>query len=400
MSLLESIRVGRPLRNAGGIAHDSSAPHLTDTLALTAEYDARVLQANIERWGDVLHAAGLTPRTLLVPLTRAHAALLLRAYEALDRAESAEAVRTAAAAYTASGRTSLPLVPEEAALLAELGPPIQHAIDALADAEDGCFVKLSSRSPKDAAVRSGVFAAHYGWACREHPDALDDARRLWIVCEAEGAALRFADAAAVVRALVLSERVWQDMTLALKHPDEWEQNVVLRKWEAVPIDMEFRTFVANGRITAISQYAYQLCSPRLTDSAQLALAVAAIRAAYESLWPLLVQQGYTDCVLDFGVVPPKEADGAWGASLIEVNPFEETTDGALFSWTRERPLIEGRAEGVAYPVVRVTERARTGALAMVPRAWKDVMARVERELADAGGEGSRLFPRQSFSSST
>ncbi|KAJ7488124.1 hypothetical protein FB451DRAFT_1391073 [Mycena latifolia] len=192
MSLLENIRIGRPLRNTGSIAHDSSAPHLADTLALIAEYDACVLQANIERWGDVLHAAGLTPRTLLVPLARAHAALLLPAYEALERTESAEAMRAAAAAYTASARTSLPLVPE-AALLAELGP--------------GCFAKLSSRSPKDAAVRSGVFAAHYARALREHPGAVDDARCLWIMCEAERAALRFADAPAVVRTLVLSERV-------------------------------------------------------------------------------------------------------------------------------------------------------------------------------------------------
>jgi hypothetical protein len=27
------------------------------------------------------------------------------------------------------------------------------------------------------------------------------------------------------------------MTLAMRHPETWEQNVILRKWEPVPIDM-------------------------------------------------------------------------------------------------------------------------------------------------------------------
>ncbi|KAJ7691027.1 hypothetical protein B0H17DRAFT_1063918 [Mycena rosella] len=376
MALLESIRAARPLRKAGGILHDASAPSLVETLQITREYDARVLQANIERWGGAL--VGLTPRTLLVPLTQAHAVLLLRAYESLEHA--AEVVGAAAAGYTASGRTSAALVPEEAALLEGLGPQIQRAIDALSTGEGGCFVKLSSRSPKDAAARSGVFDRHYVQAVHAERE-LDDERRLWILCEAEGAALRFADAAAVVRALVLSERVWQDMTLALRHPESWEQNIVLRKWEAVPVDMEFRTFVSGGRITGISQYAYQLCSPRLNDGAQLTLAIAAIRNVFDTLWPILVNQEFSACVLDFGVISPMDGEGKWGATLIEINPFEETTDGALFSWTRERDVIEGKMEGVEYPVVRITERKRTGALAMVPRGWKEVMARVEKQLS-------------------
>jgi hypothetical protein len=138
-------------------------------------------------------------------------------------------------------------------------------------------------------------------------------------------------------------------------------------------------------MTAISQYAYQLCSPRLTDPAQLALAISAMHDLHDkSLRPLLAAQGFTDCVLDFGVLPAAGDGAPWKATLIELNPFEETTDGALFSWDRERGVIEGTAEGVEYPVVRVTERKRTGALAMVPRRWKEIMARVERELSAAG----------------
>ncbi|KAJ7624303.1 hypothetical protein DFH06DRAFT_755171 [Mycena polygramma] len=382
MSLLDSIRAGRSLKKVG-IAHDASAPSLAGTLEITEKYDALVLQANIENWGAAL--AAFTPQTILVPLSFVQGSLLLRAYEKLETADAAEAVGIAAAQYVASGATSGPLIPEEARLLEELGGPIQRAIDELAGQEKGCFMKLSSRSPKDAAARSGVFEAYYTRSVREElrqgQGKMDEERKLWLLCESEGAALRFTDAASVIRALVLSERVWQDMTLAMRHPDTWDQNVILRKWEPVPIDMEFRTFVSNNRMTAISQYAYQLFSPRLNDPAQLQLALSAIRILFDSLWPILAKEGFTDCVLDFGVIPPAEDEsGAWGAILIEINPFEETTDGALFGWNRERNLIEGKGmSGVnsEAPVVRITEARRTGALAMVPKGWKEVIAKVE-----------------------
>ncbi|KAJ6503878.1 hypothetical protein C8R45DRAFT_973989 [Mycena sanguinolenta] len=376
MSLLEGIRAGRQLRKVS-IQHDTSAPSLVDSVKLTDEYDALVLQANIENWGSAL--AAFTPRTILVPITLTQGSLLLRAYEKL---EHSDAVAAAAEDYLVSRTTSSPFIPEEAALLEELGAQIQQGIDELGnhDGDPGCFMKLSSRSPKDAAARSGVFEAYYARAVRDDSGklrVLDDQEKLRILCESEGAALRFKDAASVIRALVLSERVWQDMTLAMRHPETWKQNVILRKWEPVPIDMEFRTFVAQGRLTAVSQYAYQLYSSRLNDAAQLRLALTTIEELYRDLWPILSKEAFNNCVLDFGVIPPSEDGGFWRAILIEINPFEETTDGALFSWTRERAILEGKAGEVEYPVVRITEGRRTGALAMIPKGWKEVMVKVE-----------------------
>lgn len=148
-----------------------------------------------------------------------------------------------------------------------------------------------------------------------------------------------------------------------------------------PNMQEFRTFVSSGRMTAISQYAYQLYSLRLNDAAQLDLATTAIRDLYDSLWPILAKQGFANCVLDFGVIPPVEGRASWRAILIEINPFEETTDGGLFSWNRERDVIEGKTDGLDYPVVRITEAKRTGALAMVPKGWKEVTLKVEGALS-------------------
>ncbi|KAK6992679.1 cell division cycle protein 123-like protein [Favolaschia claudopus] len=370
MSLLESIRAGRQLRNVGGIQNDSSAPKTVDTLKLSDEYDSLVLQANIENWGSALAEAGFTPKTVMVPLSLDQGRLLLKAYEELDKDAKKTVVDNARKEYLTTGLTSSPLLPGEARLLGELGPGVQRAIDELSEKEDdgkgegGCFVKLSSRSPKDAAARSGVFESYYARELRrirEGGEDLDEQRKLWILCQAEGAALRFRDAASVVRALVLSERVWQDMTLALRHPENWQQNVILRKWEPVPIDM-----VAH--------------SPRLNDPAQRESAVSAMKDLFAKLWPILSEIFSGKCVLDFGVIPPSSTsklDTPWRAILIEVNPFEETTDGALFSWTKERDILEGKKEGLEYSVVRVTETKRGGALAMVPKGWKEVVEKVE-----------------------
>jgi hypothetical protein len=96
--------------------------------------------------------------------------------------------------------------------------------------------------------------------------------------------------------------------------------------------------------------------------------------------------------IDVGVrVVGGEEDGEGGENpnspihlrpkVIEINPFLPTTDGALFSWETERD-IRGtrRGDGVVYPVLRVNEKVRSGALVMVPKGWKDVMEVVDREV--------------------
>ena len=49
--------------------------------------------------------------------------------------------------------------------------------------------------------------------------------------------------------------------------------------------------------------------------------------------------------------------------VIELNPFLNTTDGALFSWEHERTSILENTEQFTF---RITEKARTGARAMLP----------------------------------
>lgn len=237
---------------------NSKSRLFTDTFEITERYDKAVIQANIENWSDLIK--DFTPRTLLVPISLDDARILLQGYEDLEKRP--EDVAAAAAAYVTTGNLSASLNEEEDSLLKSLSTDIQSAILELAsvDQMQGCFVKLSSRSPKDSAARSGLLERYYR---AMYFKGMDENTKIKTLCEIEGRSLRFKDARAVVRALILSERVWQvdslsnfiaqeftalqDLTLAFRHPDDWQMNIVFREWQSVPIDMvNFPTVLQRG----------------------------------------------------------------------------------------------------------------------------------------------------------
>ena len=185
------------------IERDGSAPRLLGDLDdINDSYSTAVLHCNIENWLPILGPPGLTFESLLVPLAAGDVRNLMRAYEdaegstpGLDAIHSKE-----------------PLSQYEAALRASLLGPLQHALDQLG-AIDGaaCIVKTSSRSPKDAAVRTGLLERILRQILTSSPNkaALTRDDMLRAIYEAEVAALRFSHAENVLRALIFSERVWQ-----------------------------------------------------------------------------------------------------------------------------------------------------------------------------------------------
>merc|ERR1719469_967539 len=101
--------------------------------------------------------------------------------------------------------------------------------------------------------------------------------------------------------------------------------------------MEFRCFISNGRLTAVSQYRHLVCFPRLL--ALRSIITAGLKAfVHTTLQPRLAGIFPRDqCVVDVAVelenadasnVMSETADGVslkrWWC--IEANPFFETTD--------------------------------------------------------------------------
>jgi len=53
------------------------------------------------------------------------------------------------------------------------------------------------------------------------------------------------------------------MLLAIQVSNRFRENFVIRKFVEIDVDMEFRGFVYNGKLTALAQYNYLIHSERL-----------------------------------------------------------------------------------------------------------------------------------------
>lgn len=134
-----------------------------------------------------------------------------------------------------------------------------------------------------------------------------------------------------------------------------------------------------GRLTAISQYAYRLFSPSLV-SARDAVRNTIIAYFDHQLRNALTNGGFDTCIVDVALLI--ESQNRWRPRTIEINPFLPTTDAAMFSWERERDLLEGKMmlEGDSvYPIMRVCERVQRG-LSALPKSWKEVVMHVRQDL--------------------
>lgn len=77
--------------------------------------------------------------------------------------------------------------------------------------------------------------------------------------------LKFKNAEDILDNFCQSERIFQDMRLAKEHLSRFEQHFVVRKWIDIDVDMEFRGFVSNGKLNALSQYNHLAFFPRLLE---------------------------------------------------------------------------------------------------------------------------------------
>ena len=146
-----------------------------------------------------------------------------------------------------------------------------------------------------------------------------------------------------MRMLCQSERVEQDMRLALevyREQGHWNESLAIREWVTIDISQEWRCFVHEGRVTAVSQYNYLPRFPALLEHREYleALIPAFIHNEVLPRLPEMLQSVVVDVALTGDVwSDPK----CW---VIELNPFLASTDPALFSWAQERAILEGQRE--------------------------------------------------------
>lgn len=116
--------------------------------------------------------------------------------------------------------------------------------------------------------------------------------------------------------------------------------VVAREWDdEVRLEREFRTFVVDGKLTAISQYDDQLAYPFVIANQEKIVAVIVDCLARAELQIKIISANF-GVVVDFLVVPDFGDGSAWQARIIELNPFGHMTGASLFTWTGDRRLLQ------------------------------------------------------------
>eukprot|EP01094_Clydonella_sp_ATCC50884_P018085 TRINITY_DN3287_c0_g1_i1.p1 TRINITY_DN3287_c0_g1~~TRINITY_DN3287_c0_g1_i1.p1 ORF type:complete len:702 (-),score=295.00 TRINITY_DN3287_c0_g1_i1:1173-3278(-) len=223
--------------------------------------------------------------------------------------------------------------PEDEAALKALAQEIDAAIASFASKK--AFIKLNTRSPKDVPVYAFKDPEVIG-AVDSALDALpEDASPSEVVSSfvvATNRCLLVEGGAAAVRLLVRSDRIYEDLGVVTDFGREhFSAHVVVREWDEEMVahpEMEFRCFVGNGTLNAITQY-FSFCHyPQLeARKPQLQQTIAEFHASVGERIP------HSSYVVDYFV----RQDGS--VLVIELNPFHNGAGAGLFSWRDDRELF-------------------------------------------------------------
>lgn len=320
------------------------------------EYERSVLEVNTENWLDILR--DLTFPTILCPLYIEEAFMFINIYERLYANKEPEIICNTDWKFTLSV--------EENACVDNLLQRLQTSMDPFTN-KGYAFVKTSSRSAKDAPLVQNKFRELYRNELDLYTSSDKCMENVQITCLLKAAfiALRVKTAAEVVDMFMRSERIYQDMLLAaVNQREKYNEHFVIRQFVNIDVDMEFRGFVWDFELVALSQYNYAIYSERLAkDKDKYGHMVKTY--FHEFVKPTLQSSMFPkNSIVDFAICD--DGDKLW---VIEVNPFLETTDGALFSWQHERHILEG-SDGFVF---RVTEKPRPGAKTILPQSIRGLM---------------------------
>lgn len=204
-------------------------------------------------------------------------------------------------------------------------------------------MKLSSRSPKDVTTKGDKFAAIYSSLLDQRrsdnpsvsAEEADKNARLGLLYRASTEAMRVHSAAEGIALLLKSRRIYWDLTyflalnddgLGAADKDEERDNVdvsdlaiVVRPWENIALQNEFRGFVHGGRFTALSQYFTQLHFPELVErKSELEQRIVAFWHRVKHAFA-----AYDKYVIDFAIVDDDQ--GNEKMVVLELNPFNIST---------------------------------------------------------------------------
>jgi len=246
------------------------------------------------------------------------------------------------------------LTPEDCSLIRGFQPKLEEAIHSVSTSSPSrkVFVRLSNRSPKDG-TRPGVDVESLINQELKKLNAQDANAKMIAICRASRKLIAVQNALQALELILSSERVFRDLLLALdcrkleeqeeKSESSWSTQLCIRAWnDKVRDELEFRCFVYQNRLTAISQYNHYC----LLDFG--ALNEDVIRARVVAFWSrvkhLISAQDY---IMDVAFVDPSAMESRTHVDdkgptevLIELNPYKTTTGGSMYCWKLDNKILK------------------------------------------------------------
>lgn len=192
------------------------------------------------------------------------------------------------------------------------------------------FVRLSSRSPKDAIYHLEEFPGLYKQKLQELENQEDLFSKLHAFYKASTGVMSVSSGVKATELMRKSSRIQGDLKVCLDAGET--MNLVIREFVQFPVKNELRGFVHNGVFTALTQYnnlAFfpdHLGTKNVVEQKVKELMEQFIRAMKDVLKSFIV-----DIVLD-------NQGKAW---VVEVNPFGELAGSCLFGWSKDREVLMG-----------------------------------------------------------
>ena len=216
-----------------------------------------MLDVNTEEWLDILGEE--TFPSCYCPLLLAEAKLFISIYE--RNFQNIDPQMIGGIAWQAT------LSKTETSILQEMSARLQQAMANFTSDGGHVFVKTSSRSAKDAPMYQDKFAALYRTELSRLDVGEQSKENQQITCLLRAAfeAMKVQTSEEVIDMFICSERIYQDMLLAVEHKERFCEHFVIRRFVHIDVDMEFRGFVFGHKLTFVSQYNYLIFSARLLE---------------------------------------------------------------------------------------------------------------------------------------
>eukprot|EP00026_Physarum_polycephalum_P011495 Phypoly_transcript_11725.p1 GENE.Phypoly_transcript_11725~~Phypoly_transcript_11725.p1 ORF type:complete len:383 (+),score=41.64 Phypoly_transcript_11725:21-1169(+) len=198
------------------------------------------------------------------------------------------------------------------------------------------FVRLSGRSPKDAGQdgddKLKQMIVDEVSQFEKQGISVDPNFMVQALYKAVAKYLSVSNADEAMSLLLNSQRVNDDLCYILnRFSENWKMQIIIREFVELDPSYEFRGFVCNKVLTALTQYNELCFYPHIQGrEVELANRIVTFFLTVRDHIP------FNTCVVDFIILGDE-------IKIIELNPFGEMCGGSLFQWS-ERNILQGGAD--------------------------------------------------------